>query len=349
MSTLSDFTQQQLLVLKLNLLPIFYDKSLGDDEKAAEITDIYNPKAETVQGWLEKEKDYLKVLLKEPKPVQGADYVDDDPVAVTEKQSKNDKPNSEEDIVKEINAKRRNKNRRRIRYMFAQGQHKSGEKDPVKLVEFLHLVRMELGRSELEIPVLEALKHQIEFVEETIRIAEANLKGVVDFQRARADVAAIPENLIPLQVQQKKRLNIDQSHKYLNDCTAQISQFLDDLKTELIWWKFTQEVVLASVPETNSGLHLLQTDVSKMKRAKSLSPSTIRTMENLTKIWIKFIDPTLGLTLRDGTNISGPYSRYVAVGLLFLGIEGVTIDQIVDRARRSFRPLAVRNRRPRVL
>jgi hypothetical protein len=110
----------------------------------------------------------------------------------------------------------------------------------------------------------------------------------------------------------------------------------EKLMEEINVWREIKKIKLTNIELTNDGIHVLTADTTAMRFADRMTPEIFRTMENLTKLWIKYVDPTLGLPPRDNQT-TNPYSRTISAALAFLGIHHITTGQIVDRADRIFK------------
>ncbi|MGL4404638.1 MAG: hypothetical protein ACRCT6_02695, partial [Notoacmeibacter sp.] len=194
------------------------------------------------------------------------------------------------------------------------------------LVNFSHQARMELSRAEMEPIVLSGLAFELEMLGE---LEKALKPFAAAFQKYASRLTLADINL---------ESAFGAKNADLNSILLKLSKKLSEEKSVFIE---IQKSYANTIAKTNDGLHVIVSDTSRMRFKDEMTPEIMRTIENLTKIWVKYVDPKLGLPARDGST-ENPYSRYITYSLGFLGITNINTNQIVDRAHRVFKPQFVK-------
>lgn len=198
------------------------------------------------------------------------------------------------------------------------------------LLAYCHLTRMELSRYEREDDVLAAVAFEIEFLK---NLSET----VTPFVTASGDYIDRLDKL-ELNSAYLSALDLD----WLSTRIPNIKQLIDQ---EIVIWDSIHDIYLENLIDTNDSIHVFENEKFASRYNVSVTPKRLRHLENLTKIWIKYIDPNLGLPARDGEP-NNPYVRAMLAALAFSDITDFTAGQIVDRANRLFRRRFASRRRP---
>jgi hypothetical protein len=90
------------------------------------------------------------------------------------------------------------------------------------------------------------------------------------------------------------------------------------------------------IPLTNDGMHVARIDAARV-RHKQLRPDVVRTLEVMTRIWIKHVDSEAG-TVRSDPKPTSPIIRFLAITLAVLGVDGVESKTLLHLVKRRFKP-----------
>ena len=188
----------------------------------------------------------------------------------------------------------------------------------------LHLARMELSRDELYLPTLAV-------IDEEIALLQKQISALEDGRSAANDAIERAENAGTGHL-----LAFDQKKPELVTAIERFSSLIEFIQAELSIWFDFRKAIESEAAATNDGLHVLKTDIKRMKKSSVKNIRAMTLIENLTKIWIKYVDSKLGLASKK-INPKNPYIRFILAGCSFAGLTDVKAAQILNVSGRYFK------------
>ncbi len=193
-------------------------------------------------------------------------------------------------------------------------------------IDLLHEVRMELSRHELEIDVLKVVASRAE-------TAELALAGLVSARQIRETSSVAPGPL-------NENIRIGNAGAMKKGATASREGNSDHDETSRLTIEYWQKIVVAlngSISATNEGRHVMQTDPERIRNTNGMTSQIVRLLENLTDIWVKYVDVELNLPTQGGKN-SNPYIKFIIASLKAAGEDKIMPKQVLNIALKTFRP-----------
>jgi hypothetical protein len=202
-------------------------------------------------------------------------------------------------------------------------------------VPLLREIRLELSRAEQEIPIMDALHKRLERLE----------RGLPLLKELHADeewLTIAPKNqvlLFTMLALTNASLVRGRSSSEVQDPDAPSVVFGTMSKIyerEIILLEEVLAALDRQIVVTNDQTHLAGVSTESVRHS-ALTPPVLRHLEVMTRIWVRWVDPTLGLP-RNETPWNSPYLRFLSATLAINGIGTVEPISLWNLATKRFRP-----------